>query len=199
MNSPMPCNHPRCEEEARYYCGCPRCDREDAAEAFFACATHREEVHRQHLRVRGAPANFYVGSSDDRRRYLRVTRPEKSDASAPGPDWTRQRQEAIDVMIALRDVLKVVKETERIDSVLHRLMLNLADRTQTALKFFSDTAVPLILYCPKCGGRHIDEGEFASKPHHTHACQHCGMVWRPAVLATVGVQFLPGFKNGDAA
>ena len=57
--------------------------------------------------------------------------------------------------------------------------------------------IPMILTCPMptCGGRHIDEGEFATKVHHTHACQHCGMVWRPAIEPTVGVQFLPGFKN----
>ncbi len=41
------------------------------------------------------------------------------------------------------------------------------------------------------------DGEFATKPHHTHACQSCGMVWRPAIGPTVGVQFLPGFKNPD--
>jgi hypothetical protein len=55
--------------------------------------------------------------------------------------------------------------------------------------------VPMILTCPACGVRHIDEGEFADKRHHTHACQSCGMCWRPAVVATVGVRFLPGFKN----
>ncbi len=55
--------------------------------------------------------------------------------------------------------------------------------------------IPLILNCPECGTRHIDVGEFATKPHHTHACQNCGMVWRPGVVPTVGVQFLPGFKN----
>lgn len=59
-----------------------------------------------------------------------------------------------------------------------------------------DEAIPMILTCPQCGGRHIDEGEFATKLHHTHACQHCGMVWRPAIVPTCGVQFLPGFKNG---
>ncbi len=42
---------------------------------------------------------------------------------------------------------------------------------------------------------HVDLGEFATKPHHTHACQRCGHVWRPAIVPTVGVQFLPGFKN----
>lgn len=56
--------------------------------------------------------------------------------------------------------------------------------------------IPMLIYCPMCKARHIDEGEFATKSHHTHACQTCGHVWRPAVVATVGVQFLPGFKNG---
>lgn len=57
--------------------------------------------------------------------------------------------------------------------------------------------IPMLIHCPMCSGRHIDEGEFATKPHHTHACQHCGHTWRPAIVATVGVQFLPGFKNEE--
>jgi hypothetical protein len=57
------------------------------------------------------------------------------------------------------------------------------------------TVVPMLLWCPICGERHIDEGDFATKPHHTHACQYCGLVWRPAIMNTVGVEFLPGFKN----
>jgi len=61
----------------------------------------------------------------------------------------------------------------------------------------SDMPVPMILHCPECRARHIDAGKFATKPHHTHACQTCGFVWRPAIVATVGVQFLPGFKDGD--
>ena len=59
----------------------------------------------------------------------------------------------------------------------------------------SDEAIPMILTCPACNARHIDKGLFAIKPHHTHACQSCGMVWRPAIVATVGVQYLPGFKD----
>jgi rubredoxin len=55
--------------------------------------------------------------------------------------------------------------------------------------------IPMLLWCPECGARHVDVGEFATKPHHTHACQHCGHVWRPAIVPTTGVQFLPGFKN----
>jgi predicted RNA-binding Zn-ribbon protein involved in translation (DUF1610 family) len=57
--------------------------------------------------------------------------------------------------------------------------------------------IPMRLPCPACGRLHIDEGEFATKLHHTHACQACGMVWRPAIVATVGVRFLPGFKNTE--
>lgn len=60
-----------------------------------------------------------------------------------------------------------------------------------------EEGIPMILCCPLCGERHIDEGLWATKPHHTHACQHCGLPWRPAVVCTVGVQFLPGFKNED--
>lgn len=58
-----------------------------------------------------------------------------------------------------------------------------------------ESPVPMLLTCPSCGARHIDEGEFATKPHHTHACQSCGMCWRPAIRPTCGVRFLPGFKN----
>lgn len=56
-------------------------------------------------------------------------------------------------------------------------------------------SIPMILNCPACGARHVDAGRFATHPHHTHACQQCGMVWRPAIVPTVGVQFLPGFKD----
>jgi rubredoxin len=59
--------------------------------------------------------------------------------------------------------------------------------------------IPMLLWCPECGDRHIDMGEFATKVHHTHACQSCGMVWRPAVVPTVGVTWLPGFKNDTKA
>ncbi len=65
--------------------------------------------------------------------------------------------------------------------------------------------IPLLLWCPGvtrtdgklvvCGARHIDRGEFATKVHHTHSCQTCGLSWRPAVVPTVGVEFLPGFKD----
>lgn len=63
------------------------------------------------------------------------------------------------------------------------------------LRIESPLAIPMLLWCPSCGDRHIDVGEFATKVHHTHACQSCGMVWRPAIVPTIGVQWLQGFKN----
>lgn len=62
-----------------------------------------------------------------------------------------------------------------------------------------ETPVPMIMACPECCERHIDQGEFAERPHHTHACQACGFVWRPAIVATVGVRFLPGFRDTEMA
>lgn len=59
----------------------------------------------------------------------------------------------------------------------------------------SPPPIPMLLWCPQCSERHIDFGEFSTRPHHTHACQDCGMVWRPALVPTVGVDYLPGFKN----
>lgn len=55
--------------------------------------------------------------------------------------------------------------------------------------------IPMLLHCPLCNERHVDAGEFATRSHHTHACQACGHVWRPALVPTVGVRFLPGFKD----
>lgn len=73
----------------------------------------------------------------------------------------------------------------------------------------AQTAIPMRITCPGtvldhkdgslkiCGVLHIDEGVFATKLHHTHSCQACGHTWRPAVAYTVGVRFLPGFRNQD--
>lgn len=66
-------------------------------------------------------------------------------------------------------------------------------------KLAEGLTIPMILFCPMCGERHIDEGEFSEVAHHTHACQGCGFVWRPAKVNTHGVQFLPGYKNDTPA
>lgn len=64
-----------------------------------------------------------------------------------------------------------------------------------ALQAYLSAPIPMFLTCPMCNTRHIDRGEFATKPHHTHSCQGCGLTWRPAKVHTVGVEFLPGFRD----
>lgn len=56
-----------------------------------------------------------------------------------------------------------------------------------------------ILHCPWCGLRHIDEGEWATRPHHTHECQGCGQEWRVEPYARgVTDEYImnPGRKSG---
>lgn len=51
--------------------------------------------------------------------------------------------------------------------------------------------VPMVLACPTCHERHVDEGEWATRPHKTHLCSRCGTLFRPANVPTVGVAVLP--------
>lgn len=53
-----------------------------------------------------------------------------------------------------------------------------------------ETPIELRLHCPACGELHVDEGVWAVKPHKTHECQRCGMLWRPCARPTVGVRFI---------
>lgn len=54
-------------------------------------------------------------------------------------------------------------------------------------------SIPMLLWCPMCHTRHIDAD---TRPaHSTHACQKCGHLWKPALVNTRGVQFLPGTKT----
>ncbi len=57
--------------------------------------------------------------------------------------------------------------------------------------------IPMILFCPSCGEQHIDEGEWATKLHKTHLCQHCECEWRPANVATVGVETIDVTRIGN--
>lgn len=47
---------------------------------------------------------------------------------------------------------------------------------------------PVQINCPKCDVLHIDEGEWATRPHKTRQCQGCGHEWRPFEYPTVGVK-----------
>lgn len=100
------------------------------------------------------------------------------------------------------DYMRLVIMPNEGERKVYRLSLGAADQLQAEISGWRTKAadsepIPMILTCPGCNVRHIDQGDFATKPHHTHACQGCGLVWRPAKVATVGVRFLPGFKDID--
>jgi transposase-like protein len=91
------------------------------------------------------------------------------------------RAEAVDALVHARDALS--KAAVR--------LLNAAVQLESR----AEQPIPMLIHCPLCGKRHIDLGPFATEPHSSHACQHCGHVWKPALEPTVGVQFLPGYKD----
>jgi hypothetical protein len=49
--------------------------------------------------------------------------------------------------------------------------------------------IPMILFCPSCGGQHVDEpkGDWTNPPHRSHLCASCGHIWRPCDRPTAGV------------
>ena len=51
-----------------------------------------------------------------------------------------------------------------------------------------ETPIPMILHCPECGEQHIDTDEWEVILHKTHLCLHCGHLWRPMEVPTVGVK-----------
>ena len=53
-------------------------------------------------------------------------------------------------------------------------------------------AIPMVLFCPKCGLQHIDAPDertpdWTNPPHKSHLCHGCGTIWRPADVPTEGV------------
>jgi hypothetical protein len=92
------------------------------------------------------------------------------------------------------------------------------------VRLASGEPLPMVLYCPACGTQHIDapkpcdmgvgcdtagvcfaaaHGEpercsgWENPPHRSHLCAGCGIVWRPADIATVGVAQIETQGNAD--
>jgi hypothetical protein len=109
----------------------------------------------------------------------------------------REHEEMENVIKRIAAQLPGSIERDELEAILYTYFSELADlrRWHSA----PVQGIPMILICPAkgCGERHIDNAQFAIMPHHTHSCQSCGFTWRPAVVPTVGVQFLPGFKDNE--
>jgi hypothetical protein len=51
--------------------------------------------------------------------------------------------------------------------------------------------IDILLPCPLCYAPHVDEDEWAHRPHRRHLCLQCGHEWQPANVPTRGVLHLP--------
>lgn len=77
----------------------------------------------------------------------------------------------------------------------HRATKDMEDALQYWRAFRARVALPLpiMVNCPICGYRHVDDPGF--RPHKTHECQNCGLCWRPADVPTVGVEKLSAARK----
>lgn len=73
--------------------------------------------------------------------------------------------------------------------------------------------IPMLLFCPQCGTQHVDAPEaeqilgddegldvrfsWENPPHRSHLCHACGCIWRPAEVATTGVETIATVGKRD--
>lgn len=72
---------------------------------------------------------------------------------------------------------------------------------EAMLKRGAALPIPMVLYCPACGVQHIDQPQpekgWTNPPHRSHECQACGCIWRPADVATTGVEVIQTHGTAD--
>ncbi|HDR9026904.1 TPA: hypothetical protein QDB14_001074 [Burkholderia vietnamiensis] len=101
---------------------------------------------------------------------------------------------------------------DRLQRVIDHLTASPIEQQETA-------PIPMLLVCPRCGTQHIDAPEvepgrlissgpnagravapkvtWENPPHRSHMCHACGIVWRPADVATVGVKSIETRGKND--
>lgn len=112
----------------------------------------------------------------------------------PGAALEDAHQDVRDAQNELHQALEALRDSEEAKKAMRLELENLRKALDEARGLREPQPVPMRLPCPDCGELHVDI-VFAKKVHHTHACQKCGNVWRPAIVPTVGVRFLPGFHD----
>ncbi len=104
--------------------------------------------------------------------------------------------------IGLCDVIGPAAADVRADLELllsiHERIVNLAELVRILAPPIM-SPVPMLLACPACDVKHVDEDEWATRPHRTHLCGACGALFRPALVPTIGVAALVEPNVVDAA
>ena len=63
--------------------------------------------------------------------------------------------------------------------------------------------IDMVLHCPRCHTQHVDapddrSADWINPPHRSHLCHACGCIWRPADVATNGVQSIKTKGKADS-
>lgn len=77
-------------------------------------------------------------------------------------------------------------------AALNELAKNVVSALSELAKNQVSPPIDVVLPCPVCGANHIDapepENGWTNPPHRSHVCAYCKCVWRPADVATNGVE-----------
>ncbi|AJW98427.1 putative gp38 [Burkholderia gladioli] len=135
-------------------------------------------------------------------------------AAVPAPDgWKlvpieRSYDMRVKALLAFNTTEKETNDRDDALDAAHRAMLDAAPAAPVA----EAAPIPMLLFCPRCGTQHIDAEEWAddphdieqgrmrvwsNPPHRSHLCHACGIVWRPADVATVGVEAIETSGKAD--
>jgi hypothetical protein len=89
-------------------------------------------------------------------------------------------------------VVEAASNSELLDTITQKN--SQLEELRTDIEYLKNLGIPLVLWCPKCTGQHIDKPDYSvgwtNPPHRTHLCNWCGHKWRPYPIATFGVATL---------
>jgi len=119
---------------------------------------------------------------------------EDAEAGGWSADADDANMEAVARLYNKVEDYKLLYQQERLISLDRLQRLAAVEKERDEL---CDAGVPTVLFCPYCHHLHVDEGEWATRPHRTHECQHCKTTWRPFEVATYGID--PGAETFEQA
>lgn len=94
---------------------------------------------------------------------------------------------------ALETARRLARDTEHLD-VYDRISLRVVIHAAEASMRCLDNPIRVVIACPICHQQHVDQDEWATRPHRVHRCvagpfgEGCGHEWYVASVPTVGVR-----------
>ncbi|KGC13810.1 hypothetical protein DM48_348 [Burkholderia gladioli] len=189
----------------------------DAWERLYRCIVKRLDA---------AASTLVADKADEREKFyarglqdgIRIAESRKSQPAAPGGIDI-----GVDCLARLRKLMVRfgIASDGSLEGFGARLETHLNRLVRVANAFLDNVAapaapvaeaepIPMLLFCPRCGTQHIDapedaecDGEvvhsagWSNPPHRSHLCHACGIVWRPADVATVGVEAIETSGKAD--